>query len=314
MRTCSVTVTASRTGTIFDVKRFAVHDGPGVRTTVFLKGCPLRCAWCHNPESQERRPELLFWSERCVACGACVSTCPNGAIARAPSGAKPETDRTRCAACGACVTACVPRARTIVGSTRTIDDLVAEIDRDVLFYDQSQGGVTLSGGEPLAQPAFAATLLRECRERRIHTAVDTCGFADEEALAAVAAYTDLFLYDVKLLDDERHRRWTGVSNATILANLRRLSAEGRRLWIRYPLIPGVNDLERDVADLGRLVSRLPGVEAVQVLPYHAAGERKFAHLGRRYALADVLPPNPETAEHAAAAVRAAASLPVTIGG
>jgi len=195
-----------------------------------------------------------------------------------------------------------------------VGDLLDEIDRDVLFYDQSGGGVTLSGGEPLAQPEFAAQLLRECRLRRIPTAVDTCGFADEEALAAVSAHTDLFLYDVKLLDDERHRRWTGVSNRTILGNLRRLSSAGKRLWVRYPLIPGVNDSERDLADLGRFVSRLPGVEALQVLPYHAAGERKCEHLGQRSALPDVLPPNRETIESAAAAVRAAANLPVTIGG
>ncbi|MDD5264125.1 MAG: glycyl-radical enzyme activating protein [Candidatus Bipolaricaulis sp.] len=310
----SGTVTASGVGSILDVKRFAIHDGPGVRTTVFLKGCPLRCAWCHNPESQETRPELLFWSERCIACGACVSACPNGAISVTASGAMPETDRARCTACGACVAACVPRARTMAGTKRTVGDLLAEIDRDVLFYDQSRGGVTLSGGEPLAQPGFAADLLRECRLRRVHTAVDTCGFADEEALVAVAEHTDLFLYDVKLLDDEKHRQWTGASNATILDNLRWLSSEGKRLWIRYPLIPGVNDSTRDLEDLGRFVARLPEVEALQVLPYHASGARKFVHLGRRYALPDVVPPGPEAILNAAAAIRAAASLPVTIGG
>jgi pyruvate formate lyase activating enzyme len=216
--------------------------------------------------------------------------------------------------CGACVAACAFRARTVVGSTRRIDDLLDEIDRDVLFYDQSGGGVTLSGGEPLAQAEFAAEFLRVCRLRRIHTAVDTCGFASEDALAAVSAHTDLFLYDVKLLDDERHRRWTGVSNETILGNLRRLSSEGKCLWIRYPLIPGVNDSERDLADLGRFVSRLPGVKAVQILPYHAAGERKSEHLGRCYALPCVLPPGPATVESAAAAVRASGSVSVTIGG
>ena len=301
-------------GLVFDVKRFAIHDGPGIRTTVFLKGCPLSCAWCHNPESQRREPELLVRSERCVACGTCVSACPNGAIARQSSRAKPETDRSRCTGCGACVTACIPRARTVVGQARSVDDLLAEIERDTLFYDQSGGGVTLSGGEPLAQQEFASELLRRCRSQRIHTAVDTCGFADEAALAAVAEETDLFLYDVKLLDDERHRRWTGASNEKILRNLERLARDGKRIWVRYPLVPGINDSERDLAEFGRFVARCPGVEAVQVLPYHAAGERKFDHLGRRFSLGDVRQPDPEMVENAAAVVRAAAGIAVTIGG
>ncbi len=301
-------------GSVFDVRRFSIHDGPGIRTTVFLKGCPLTCAWCHNPESQRREPELVLWTERCTACGACVSVCLAGAIAQASPGARPETDRARCTACGACTAGCASRARTLVGSMRAIGDLLDEIERDGLFYEESHGGVTLSGGEPLAQPAFAAELLRECRERRIHTAVDTCGFAAEEALAAVAAHTDLFLYDIKLLDDERHRRWTGVSNAGILQNLEHLSKGGWRLWIRYPLIPSVNDLDEDLSELGRLVARLPGVEAVQILPYHAAAERKSAHLGRSYAFAGLCTPDLEAAETAAAVVRANTGRPVTIGG
>lgn len=301
-------------GSVFDVRRFSTHDGPGIRTTVFLKGCPLACAWCHNPESQRREPELLFRSERCTACGACVSHCQAGAIAKAPPGERPETDRARCTACGACVAACASRARTVVGSMQTVGDLLNEIDRDGLFYEESQGGVTLSGGEPLAQPEFAAALLRECRGRRIHTVVDTCGFAAESALAAVAAHVDLFLYDIKLLDDERHRAWTGVSNAGILRNLEDLSTGGSRLWIRYPLVPRVNDAREDLVDLGRLVARLSGVEAVQILPYHVAAERKFAHLGRPYTLAGLCAPDLEAAETAAAVVRAGAGCPVTIGG
>lgn len=197
---------------------------------------------------------------------------------------------------------------------QTVGDLLGEIDRDGLFYEESRGGVTLSGGEPLAQPEFAAQLLRECRERRIHTAVDTCGFAGEEALAEVAAHTDLFLYDIKLLDDERHRRWTGVSNAGILQNLEHLSKGGWRVWIRYPLIPSVNDTHEDLSQLGQLVARLSGVEAVQILPYHAAAERKSAHLGRSVALAGLCAPDLEAVETAAAVVRAGAGCPVTIGG
>lgn len=291
-----------------------MHDGPGVRTTVFVKGCPLRCAWCHNPESQNANPELLFWSERCVACGACAPACPSGAIAERAPGATPETDRSRCTGCGACAEVCVPRARTMVGAVRAVGDLLAELDRDALFYDESGGGVTLSGGEPLAQPEFSEQLLAACRERKIHTALDTCGHADAKVLDRVAEHVDLFLYDIKLLDDKRHLRWTGASSAPILANLRRLSAARKELWIRYPLIPGVNDSERDLVELSRCVSALSGAEAVQILPYHAAGERKFAHLGRPYGLPGLVPPDPEAVERAAAVVHAATGLPVTIGG
>ncbi len=301
-------------GIVFDVKRFALHDGPGVRTTVFLKGCPLRCAWCHNPESQAPAPELLFRHETCTGCGACVAVCPHGAIRQASPGVRPETDGERCVGCGVCTEACVPRARTIVGSVQSALDLVSEIDRDVLVYDQSGGGVTLSGGEPLAQPKFARELLRECRERRIHTALDTCGLAPADVLAGVAAYVDLFLYDVKLLDDERHRRWTGASNTEILANLRALSQAGKRLWIRYPLVPGVNDADDDLRALGRLVASLSGAEAVQILPYHPRGEKKRRHLGRASALDGTLPPEPDSVERAAAIVRAESGRPVNVGG
>jgi len=212
------------------------------------------------------------------------------------------------------VAVCPRRARAIVGRARSVDDLLAEIERDVLFYDESGGGVTLSGGEPLAQWEFAAELLRECRGRRIHTALDTCGFASEEALACVAAHVDLFLYDIKLLDDERHCLWTGVSNVTILANCRRLSAEGKRLWIRFPLIPGLNDSEGDLRDLGQFVAGLSGAEAIQILPYHAAGETKFERLGRRPTLCNVRPPTSEQIEAAVACLRSVAGVPVTLGG
>lgn len=308
----SVTVSPPSAGIVFDVKRFAIHDGPGVRTTVFLKGCPLRCAWCHNPESQAFEPELLFWEERCTGCGACAASCPRQAIV--VSRGKASTDRSRCTACGQCLPICPAHARSIVGSLRSVGAVLAEIERDTLFYDQSGGGVTLSGGEPLGQRGFSVELLRLCRERRIHTAVDTCGYADPEDLASVAEHTDLFLYDIKLLDDRRHVSLTGVSNRRILDNLNRLSTWGNRVWVRVPLIPGINDAASDLEALGHFVARFPHVESIQILPYHRAGERKLLHLERVVVPSEHPAMPPDDASRAADVVRSIVKIPVTIGG
>ena len=296
-------------GTIFDVKRFAIHDGPGIRTTIFFKGCPLSCPWCHNPESQRARPELLFWAERCTGCGACVGVCPVGAVSLENGTA--VTDRSLCAGCGACIEACPTHAREIAGEAWSLDRLLETIERDLLFYDESGGGVTLSGGEPLAQPEFALSVLAACKDRRIHTAVDTCGFAEWDVLDAVASQTDLFLYDVKQLDDDRHRELTGVSNVLILENLERLGESGRRIWIRYPLIPSVNDAEEDIVALGKLVSRLRSVDAIHLLPFHRGGERKRVGLGLSMAR---IPVDAPAAEAAAMVLRRAVEVEVHIGG
>ena len=294
------------------MKRFALHDGPGIRTTVFLKGCPLSCSWCHNPESQSSKPELMFWEERCIGCGACVSTCAVRAISIRDACA--VTDREACTACGECVAVCPAGARAIAGKTWTVDRLLEEIEKDVLFYDESGGGVTLSGGEPLVQPAFAASLLAECRERRIHSAVDTCGYAGWEDLHAIAEMTDLFLYDVKHVDSDRHRRLTGVSNERILENLRRLDGEGCALWIRYPIVPDLNDADADVAALGEFVAHLKAVEAIHLLPLHRGGERKLERLGRsRRPLPAERDPR-LAADAAAKILRGILSVPVYVGG
>jgi pyruvate formate lyase activating enzyme len=265
-------------GMLFDIKRYAIHDGPGIRGTAFFKGCPLSCSWCHNPESQSRDPELLYRPSRCVGCGRCVSICPEKAVRM--GGSLAVTDRDRCSACGACVLACPVGARSIVGESWTADALVDELAKDVLFFDQSSGGVTCSGGEPLFQPGFCAAVLRLCHERGIHTAVDTCGHADEAALRQVADCADLFLYDIKLMDDERHRRATGVSNGAVLENVVRLDRWGKRIWIRVPIVPGINDDEENLAELAALVRTLSSVGAVQLLPYHRGGEEKRKGLGR----------------------------------
>ena len=299
---------SQRSGTIFDVKRFAIHDGPGIRTTIFFKGCPLSCPWCHNPESQHERPELLFWAERCTGCGACVGVCPVGAVSLENGTA--VTDRSLCTGCGACAEVCPTHAREIAGEAWSLDRLLETIERDLLFYDESGGGVTLSGGEPLAQPEFALSVLAACKDRRIHTAVDTCGFAEWDVLDAVASQTDLFLYDVKQLDDDRHRELTGVSNVLILENLERLGESGRRIWIRYPLIPGVNDAEDDIVALGKLVSRLRSVDAIHLLPFHRGGERKRVGLGLSMAR---IPADAPAAEAAAMVLRRAVEVEVHIG-
>jgi len=303
---------SGETGVLFDIKRFALHDGPGIRTTVFFKGCPLSCAWCHNPESQRPGPELMFWEERCVGCGACVSSCPVEAISIA--GGIARTDRERCTGCGACVSSCPVDARSIAGEAWSLERVLSEIEKDVLFYDESGGGVTLSGGEPLAQASFAVSLLEACRRRRIHTVVDTCGYGDGDELEAMAATTDLLLYDLKQMDDRRHREWTGVSNRPILDNLKRLDRGGHRLWIRVPLIPNVNDGEENLRALGALIAELTSVEAVYLLPFHRGGERKRERLGRAAQRTARTEDARTSAERARSILCGIVNVPVRIGG
>lgn len=325
-------------GLVLNIQRFSIHDGPGIRTTVFLKGCPARCWWCHNPESQSPGPELVVIGERCIRCGACLLVCPSGA-ARAgargapgaggsgPDGAGGDSPGDPggaaggsgpavppvCTVCGACVDACPPGARSVAGTLMTVDQVLEELLRDRIFYEESGGGITLSGGEPLLQFPFAEALLRACRRQGLHTALDTCGSCPREHLLAAAAVSDLVLYDIKVLDEDRHREATGVDAAPILQNLKALGDVHDNIWIRIPVIPGLNDDPGSMEAIARFVGGLRGIRQVNLLPYHRLGVQKAGRLGRTARVPEAAPPTGERLEALAGCFRSR-GCPSRIGG
>jgi len=298
------------TGSIFRVARFSVHDGPGIRTTVFLKGCPLRCAWCHSPESQASMPQLAWHRDGCLQCGTCAGACTAHAITETATGW--TTDVRRCRACGACVTHCPAGAREVVGREVTSGDLLAAIERDTLFYEESGGGVTFSGGEPMMQPEFLEALLTGCRQRGIPTAVDTCGMVAPAVFDRLVALPDLFLFDVKVSDPARHREITGGSLETILGNLQTLARARRPVRVRVPLVPGLTDGDENIAGIGALLAGLT-LHEVDLLPYHRAGLAKYDRLGLERPPANLCPPSAAQVETAAARLRGF-GLRVHVGG
>ncbi len=271
----------SLSGCVFDIDRFATHDGPGIRTTIFLKGCPLSCHWCHSPESQTPRPQLLFRPERCVACGLCEQACPRGAIKL--EGEAAVLDNCLCDSCGICCETCYSGALELAGCEMSVEEIVQKVSRDSAYFETSGGGVTLSGGEPLSQPEFSYELLSAFKEKGIHTAVETTGFCPWPALSRIRPVTDLFLYDVKSVDDEVHRRYTGVSNHRIIDNLNKLCADDNRVQVRVPCIPGVNDSEKQIGELADAAANA-GVSSIALLPYNNAASAKYAWIGRPYTL------------------------------
>ena len=268
------------TGKIFEIKRFSIHDGPGIRTTVFLKGCPLSCKWCHNPEGISTKPEIAFIEKKCAICGACVDACPNGAQQINAEG-KRLFDRQRCVVCGKCVDACYPQALLLYGTDVTFNHLMNEISADMDFYSNSGGGVTLSGGEPLLQADFCAELLKRCKMAGIHTAVDTSGYVQWDAFQKVLDHTDLFLYDLKHMDSEMHVKNTGVPNQRILDNLKQLGLNNKPVEIRIPIIPDVNNNRENISRTAEFLCGISSLTVIKLLRYHSMARSKFAAVGRK---------------------------------
>lgn len=277
---------------IFNISRCCVDDGPGIRTTVFIKGCPLHCIWCHNPESQRRETELTYNPSKCTVCGRCIEACPTGA--HSFSEGNHIFDRSKCTACGKCADMCFNEALAVVGKQMTADEVLAEAVRDRVFYENSGGGVTLSGGEPLSHPEFSAELLTKLREAGIHTAMETCGFAGKEVFERIAPLCDLLLFDLKETDPNRHKEFTGVPLEPILDNLRLADDLGVKIHLRLPVIPGLNDREDHFENAGKIAKSLKNLVRAQIMPYHKLGAYKYATLGREYTLREVEEPDEAT--------------------
>lgn len=266
-------------GTVLDIERFSVHDGRGIRTVVFLKGCPLKCEWCANPESQQLKPQIGFFRDKCAACMKCAEICPNGRLFKEQG----KLDFLNCSGCMKCVDACYYGARIQYGRQMSAAEVVKIVKRDKVFYDNSGGGVTLSGGEMSMQPGFALNILKGCKSEGIHTAVETCGYSNWEQFSKILEYVDMLLYDIKHMDSSIHKAKTGVPNALILENAVKAAPLVKEMIIRYPVIPGFNDSLDNALALARFMkAKLKGVKRVDLLPYHSMGLSKCERIGKPY--------------------------------
>lgn len=282
------------TGTIFNIQKFSIQDGPGIRTTIFMKGCPLSCLWCHNPESNKTTTEIFFSSQKCIGCSACVAVCQQG-------GHRLEEhahiyNRENCIHCGACAEACVTGALEKIGRSASVEEVMQEVLKDKIFYETSGGGLTLSGGEPLAQFRFTKALLEAAKAQGLHTCIETCGYAPWEHYEQLAGLVDIFLFDYKLTDPQLHKQYTGVSNERILENLRKLDAMGAAIILRCPIIPTINDTPGHFAGIAATANSLSHITEVHIEPYHPLGNSKLDMLGKVYPLEHLTSPEKETVD------------------
>lgn len=297
---------------IFDIKRYAINDGPGIRITIFFKGCPLSCAWCHNPEGMSRKVQKMYTENKCIGALECIKICPEAALELTAGGI--ITDVKKCTLCGDCADVCPTKAIEMSGEEMSLDRIMAIIRKETLLMDQSKGGVTFSGGEPLHHLRFLMALLEACGREGIHRCVDTTGFANEKVLMEVAQKTDLFLYDLKMMDSTKHKKYTGVPNEKILNNLIALSASGAEIIIRIPLIAGVNDDKKNLQQSAAFIAALPRrVKRVQILPYHRTAAKKYEKLGEAYQYGNMKEPTAEIQDYCLALFKGY-GIEVEIGG
>ena len=298
-------------GLIFNVMRYSIHDGPGLRTSIFFKGCPLSCTWCHNPEGISSAVQRVDRQHLCIGCGQCVDHCSQNALTLTSNGV--VADEKRCTQCLTCAQTCPAEAMEFIGKSMTVSEVLEEIQKDIPFYDESGGGVTFSGGEPLNQPHFLLEMLNACGELDLHRTVDTSGYADSKLLLKIAEQTDLFLYDLKHMDPVKHRLYTGVSNEKILNNLELLARHGAQITIRIPIVPGINDDDENIERVRTFLGRLPGIRHVHILPYHSVAQGKYRSLRTDFPLTDVESPTPMQMEAIAERLKRN-DLQVALGG